>query len=143
MQLLDKRWRRRAIGVVSGSSNDTAQPLLASAFYLTRALAPFADVRLGDRVAAEEAFAQFLDQKVPWFVLADVVLPDDPGDAVTPLHPAHDTPSGTAEQLGWLRQAGFAAHVTWKRRDLAVFVADEPGARARPMTLDRRSLPDA
>ena len=40
VQLLDKRWRRRAIGVVSGSSTDTAQPLLASTFYLTRALAP-------------------------------------------------------------------------------------------------------
>ena len=49
VQLLDKRWRRRAIGVVSGSTSDTAQPLLASTFYLTRALAPFADVRLGDR----------------------------------------------------------------------------------------------
>src|SRR5712671_7431969 len=44
VQLLDKRWRRRAIGIVSGSTNDTAQPLLASTFYLTRALAPFADV---------------------------------------------------------------------------------------------------
>src|SRR6202030_95274 len=28
VQLLDKRWRRRAIGVVSGSTNDSAQPLL-------------------------------------------------------------------------------------------------------------------
>ena len=45
VQLLDKRWRRRAIGIVSGATNDTAQPLLASTFYLTRALAPFADVR--------------------------------------------------------------------------------------------------
>ena len=38
VQLLDKRWRRRAIGVVTGATNDTAQPLLASTFYLTRAL---------------------------------------------------------------------------------------------------------
>src|ERR1700748_3000179 len=29
VQLLDKRWRRRAIGIVSGSTNDAAQPLLA------------------------------------------------------------------------------------------------------------------
>ena len=54
VQLLDKRWRRRAIGVVSGASTDTAQPLLASTFYLTRALAPFADVRLGDRGAPQQ-----------------------------------------------------------------------------------------
>jgi hypothetical protein len=72
VQLLDKRWRRRAIGVVSGSSSDTAQPLLASTFYLTRALAPFADVRLGDRGAPQQVIAQFLDQKLPMMVLADV-----------------------------------------------------------------------
>lgn len=72
VQLLDKRWRRRAIGVVSGSTSDTAQPLLASTFYLTRALAPFADVRLGDRGAPQQAITQFLDQKLPMIVMADV-----------------------------------------------------------------------
>jgi len=72
VQLLDKRWRRRAIGIVSGSTSDTAQPLLASTFYLTRALAPFADVRLGDRGAPQQAITQFLDQKLPMIILADV-----------------------------------------------------------------------
>jgi hypothetical protein len=72
VQLLDKRWRRRAIGVVSGSSTDTAQPLLASTFYLSRALQPFADVRLGDRGAAQQVIAQFLDQRLPMIVMADV-----------------------------------------------------------------------
>jgi hypothetical protein len=72
VQLLDKRWRRRAIGVASGSTSDTAQPLLAPTFYLTRALAPFADVRLGDRGAPQQAITQFLDQKLPMIVLADV-----------------------------------------------------------------------
>lgn len=72
VQLLDKRWRRRAIGVVSGATSDTAQPLLASTFYLTRALSPFADVRLGDRGAPQQAIAQFLDQKLPMIVAADV-----------------------------------------------------------------------
>jgi hypothetical protein len=72
VQLLDKRWRRRAIGIVSGATSDTAQPLLASVFYLTRALAPFADVRLGDRAAPQQAITQFLDQKLPMIVMADV-----------------------------------------------------------------------
>ncbi len=72
VQLLDKRWRRRTIGIVSGSTSDTAQPLLASTFYLTRALSPFADVRLGDRGAAAEAIGQFLDQKLPMIIMADV-----------------------------------------------------------------------
>ena len=72
VQLLDKRWRRRAIGVVTGATSDTAQPLLASTFYLTRALSPFADVRLGDRGAPQQVIAQFLDQRLPMIVLADV-----------------------------------------------------------------------
>ena len=73
VQLLDKRWRRRAIGIATGATSDTAQPLLAPVFYLTRALGPFADVRLGDRgVAPQQAITQFLDQKLPMIVLADV-----------------------------------------------------------------------
>jgi len=46
VQLLDKRWRRRTIGIASGATSDTAQPLLASTYYLGRALGPFADVRI-------------------------------------------------------------------------------------------------
>src|SRR5689334_2693486 len=72
VQLLDKRWRRRAVGVVTGATSDMAQPLLASTFYLTRALSPFADVRLGDRGAPQQVIAQFLDQRLPMIVLADV-----------------------------------------------------------------------
>jgi uncharacterized protein DUF4159/aerotolerance regulator-like protein len=72
VQLLDKRWRRRAIGIVSGSTTDTAQPLLASTFYLTRALAPFADVRLGDKGAPQQVITQFLEQKLPMIVMADI-----------------------------------------------------------------------
>jgi len=72
VQLLDKRWRRRAIGIVSGSSADTAQPLLGSTFYLTRALAPFADVRLGDKGAPQAVITQFLDQKLPMIIMADI-----------------------------------------------------------------------
>ncbi|MGQ0682504.1 DUF4159 domain-containing protein [Bradyrhizobium sp.] len=72
VQLLDKRWRRRAVGVVSGATSDTAQPLLAANFYLARALSPFADVRLGERGSPQQAVAQFLDQKLPMIVMADV-----------------------------------------------------------------------
>ncbi|MFX5252793.1 hypothetical protein ABTD06_18770, partial [Acinetobacter baumannii] len=68
VQLLDKRWRRRAIGIVTGTSSETAQPLLAPTFYLTRALAPFADVRLADRGSPQQGITQFLDQKLPMIV---------------------------------------------------------------------------
>ena len=40
VQLLDKRWRRRTVGVVSGATADTSQPLLSSSYYITRALGP-------------------------------------------------------------------------------------------------------
>jgi hypothetical protein len=72
VQLLDKRWRRRAVGVVSGSTADTAQPLLTSNYYLSRALNPFADVRLAEGGSAAEAVVRFLDQNLPMLILADV-----------------------------------------------------------------------
>jgi tRNA (cmo5U34)-methyltransferase len=58
------------------------------------------------------------------FVLADVVVPDDPADAVTPLSPDYDLPSTVADQLSWLGAAGFSAAVTWSHRDLAVMRGD-------------------
>jgi uncharacterized protein DUF4159/aerotolerance regulator-like protein len=72
VQLLDKRWRRRSVGVVTGSTADTAQPLLASTYYLSRALAPFADVRIADSSSPAQAVSQFLDQRLPMMILADV-----------------------------------------------------------------------
>ena len=72
VQLLDKRWRRRSVGVITGATADTAQPLLASTFYLQRALAPFADVRMGERVSPSDMVVRFIDQNVPMLILADV-----------------------------------------------------------------------
>lgn len=72
VQLLDKRWRRRSVGVATGSTTETAQPLLASTYYLARALGPFADVRLKERGSAGEAVNQFIEQHLPMMVLADV-----------------------------------------------------------------------
>ena len=64
------------------------------------------------------------------FVLADVVVPDDPADATTPLSPDYDLPSRADDQLGWLREAGLDATVAWAERDLAVIVAVRPSASA-------------
>jgi hypothetical protein len=72
VQLLDKRWRRRTVGVVSGSTAETSQPLLASTYYIARALNPFADVRLAEGVSPAEAVRRFLDQNLPMLILADV-----------------------------------------------------------------------
>ena len=72
VQLLDKRWRRRTVGIISGGTIDTAQPLLAATFYLSRALSPFADVRPAGNVSAGEAIARFIEQQIPVIVLSDV-----------------------------------------------------------------------
>jgi hypothetical protein len=63
--LMDERWRRRPVGLVSGDAAEAAQPLLSDVFYLNRALAPFADVRLG-RVG------EILARPVALIALADV-----------------------------------------------------------------------
>ena len=60
------------------------------------------------------------------FVLADVVVPERAEDAITPLSEGLDHPSTLAEQLAWLRRAGFSPAVVWQRRDLAVVAADRP-----------------
>lgn len=72
VQLLDKRWRRRTIGVVSGSTADRSQPLIGATYYLSRALNPFADVSLAEGVAPAEAVTRFLDRHLPMLILADV-----------------------------------------------------------------------
>jgi len=60
------------------------------------------------------------------FVLADVVVPADQGDAITSLTPGFDHPSSLADQLAWLRETGFEARVAWRHADLGVVVAELP-----------------
>ena len=57
------------------------------------------------------------------FVIGDVVVPEDPADATTPLSPDFDLPSRVDEQLVWLSDAGFDAAPVWASGDLAVISA--------------------
>jgi tRNA (cmo5U34)-methyltransferase len=54
------------------------------------------------------------------FVLADVVVPEDPADQRIPIDGVVDLPDRLDDQLAWLRAAGFEAGPTWTRLDLAV-----------------------
>jgi hypothetical protein len=162
VQLLDKRWRRRAIGIVSGSTSDTAQPLLAPIFYLTRALAPFADVRLGDRGAPQQAITQFLDQKLPMIVLADVgtLAPElrerlsawvDQGGVLVRFAGPRLAQSDDDLVPVKLRRGGrsLGGSLTWEKpQHLAAFTADGPFAGLpvpKDVTISRQVLaePDA
>ena len=60
------------------------------------------------------------------FVLADVVVPERPEEAVIPCTPGYDLPDLVPDQLEWLREAGLEPRVAWERRDLAVLVATRP-----------------
>lgn len=72
VQLLDRTWRRRMVGIVSGQDKDVSQPLLSANYYLTRALEPYADVRTAEGTSPAEAIGRFLDDKLPVLMLADV-----------------------------------------------------------------------
>jgi tRNA (cmo5U34)-methyltransferase len=77
-----------------------------------------------DGPAKADLFARVAKRLAPGgrFVLADVVVPEDPADVVTPLDEGFDLPSSVAEQFEWLAAAGLRAHVAWAHRDLAVLV---------------------
>ncbi|MFQ5984724.1 MAG: DUF4159 domain-containing protein [Alphaproteobacteria bacterium] len=75
--LLDERWRRRPVGLVSGGPIDRDQPLLSELYYLERALAPYTEVRSG-------RLSVLLERPPAVIVLADV------GKVPTPARDALD-----------------------------------------------------
>lgn len=68
--LVDESSRRRRVGLVAGGTADTAQPLLSPTYFVTRAMAPFADMR-EPKMGPVEAIGTLLDEKTPMLVLAD------------------------------------------------------------------------
>lgn len=58
------------------------------------------------------------------FVIGDVVVPDDPADAITPLSADYDFPSAPEDLMDWLNQAGFRPKTVWSHKDLVVLSAD-------------------
>ncbi len=67
--LMDDRWRRKSIGLMSGESRETAQPLLSPLYYVSRALEPY-----GDMGTPADAFAlkQSLEGGLSMLILADI-----------------------------------------------------------------------
>jgi tRNA (cmo5U34)-methyltransferase len=60
------------------------------------------------------------------FVLADVVVPENDEDVVTPIDWEHDLPDRVDDQLAWLRDADLEAETVWSYKDLAVMRATRP-----------------
>jgi tRNA (cmo5U34)-methyltransferase len=122
----------------AGTGLDSSEPMLARA----RERLPHADLRLGrledplppgpfdlvvsalavhhlDADGKRDLFTR-VAQLTDVFVLGDVVVPERPGDAVIEIDGVYDVPSSAAEQVTWLRDAGFDVEVTPIRADLAV-----------------------
>ena len=75
VQLLDDRYRRRSVGIVSDEPN--AQPLLSAQYFISRALGPSADVQTGSGDIAA-SISSMINAGLSVIVLADVgTLPDD------------------------------------------------------------------
>ena len=69
--LLDGRWKRRRVDIVSGATADVAQPLLSPGYFVAKALAPFADLRELPSNAADPVGAA-LDDHPSVLVMADI-----------------------------------------------------------------------
>ena len=69
--LVDERWRRRPVGIVS-APNTRGQPLLGENYYLERALAPFTEIRRGSA-------SDLIKRELAVLVFADTG-PDSPGE---------------------------------------------------------------
>ncbi|WP_448191438.1 DUF4159 domain-containing protein [Azospirillum sp. sgz301742] len=63
--LLDERWRRRPVGLVSGRPDGENQPLLSDLHYLNRALEPYNEVRRGE-------IRDLLKRELAILILSDV-----------------------------------------------------------------------
>lgn len=73
--LLDDRAKRRRVGIVSGATADTAQPLLSPTYYVSRALSPFAEIR-EPRAGSTDPVGELLAQNLSVLILADIGVLD-------------------------------------------------------------------
>ncbi len=72
VQLLDDRFRRRRIGLLSGASVEAAQPLLSPLYYISRAVQPFADVREPRDANATVAVPDLIESNASVIAMADI-----------------------------------------------------------------------
>ena len=109
VRLVDDRWRRRTVGLVTGTAFDRDQPLLAPTHYLDAALAPISDLRTAAATAIGAAIRELIDRGASVLVLADVgAIPPDAAGAL----------------LGWVEKGGLLLRFAGPR--LTGVGADDP-----------------
>lgn len=111
--LLDERFHKRNVGIVSAEEDTEASPLIGAGYYLKRALEPYADITIG-------GINTLLDKNVSLMILPDVT----------------SMPSETLDRLDkWVKDGGlllrFSGENTSKIKDQFLFpVALRAGGRS-------------
>jgi len=70
--LLDEKFRRRRVGLISGENSDLAQPLLSPLYYISRALGPYSELRYPDDANINSAVKTMIDDRVSTLIMADI-----------------------------------------------------------------------
>jgi hypothetical protein len=148
--LLDERWRRRPVGIVGNESGASAQPLLSGAYYLERALNPFAEIRRG-------SVATLLAGGIAVLALPDSAVPNaedkaaiekwlNDGGLVLRFAGPHLAEGGDPDLLPVKLRGGrmLGSTLSWEKpAPLAPFAADSPFAGIavpRDVTVSRQVL---
>ncbi|MGE0846926.1 MAG: DUF4159 domain-containing protein [Flavobacteriaceae bacterium] len=91
VRLMDDRFRRRSVGLVSGASRENAQPLLDPLHYIAKALVTTADLRIPRGADTARQIDELIETRTNVIVLADI-------GTIAPQ---------TLERLGeWVRSGG-------------------------------------
>jgi len=81
VQLVDDRWRRKAVGIATGATLELEQPLLSPLYYVTRALEPYAELR--EPADEAEGLGDLIAGGLSMLVLADIgIVPASSRDAI-------------------------------------------------------------
>ncbi len=98
-----------------------------------------------DAAAKRDLFARVARVLAPGgrFVLGDLVVPRAGEAGPIEVDGVMDVPDTAADQLAWLREAGFEASAEHVRADLAVLVADLPASVGKTPPLRHEVATDA
>ena len=70
--LVDDSWRRKTVGMVSGTTREQAQLLLSPLYYVSRSLEPFTELRFAPADTSDTGIRQLIDEGLSALILADV-----------------------------------------------------------------------
>lgn len=118
-EMLDGARRTLPSDRVTLLRQDLSDPLPDQSFDLV--ISALAIHHLGDEAKAI-LFRAISERLVPGglFVMGDIVIPEDPADAIIENEPGYDFPSALEDLSSWIGGAGLSTEIVWSQRDLVV-----------------------